>query len=152
MYGDAERLRTEARALTQSASELNDLAQRLMATAVTARWQSSAADAMRQRMRREAALLRAVAAELAGAGSSLSRHAAAVEAMQARIRAIERTAHALLQAALRVASSVLAAATQAGDDLAVRLRALMSRLPPPGHLDWLGVPDQLRGLGLTRGG
>jgi len=151
VYADAQRLRADALALARAGSELSGQAGALLASAGSTRWQSSAADAMRRRLAGEAGMLHEVAAGFADAGSALSRHAAAVEALQSQIRAVEQRAHALVQSALHlcaVGSSALASALPGGEDLLRRLRTVLSRLPPPGHPDWLEVPDQLRRLGI----
>lgn len=151
MYGDPQRLRADAQVLGRAGTDLGVQATALVDHARTTTWQSCAADAMRRRMGEDAALLDAVAAEVADAATAMDRHAVAVAAEQARIAAVERSVRALALHALHAATTA-AAVLPGGDDLVRRLQSLIARFPARGALEWLELPGQLSGLGATGGG
>ena len=135
MYGDTDAVRALARTMRGGADAVRHEADSLAARAAASLWQGLAADAMRARVRAQAAGLRDAAALADDAAAALERHADAVDRLKALIAAIERKAMALVEAARdRLTGLVQAVLPDPLDEVMARF------VPPPsGHRDWLTV-------------
>lgn len=148
MYGDTTVIRRLARELRDRATDIRAEADHLVARADGVPWSGLAADALRRRTHQRAAALRRSAGLHDDAADALDRHAAEVDRLKDLIAAIERRAHALVDAARdrladlgnSLVDGVEHVLPDAGDELLDRF------VPPaPGSREWLGV--DLPGLG-----
>lgn len=119
MYGDSAIMRKRSTQLREQGGDIATMADRLVSQSDAVAWTGRAADAMRDRVRERAALLRECAADHETAAESLDRHRTEVERHKDAIAETERRAQRLL--------------ADHGDDPALR-----DFTPPPsGHRDWL---------------
>ena len=148
MYGDTAVIRHLARELRHRAADIRTEADHLVARADGVPWSGLAADALRRRTHDRAAVLRHSAGLHDDAADALDRHAAEVDRVKDLIAAIERRAHALVDAARErladighgIVDGFEHVLPDAGDELLDRF------VPPaPGSREWLGV--DLPGLG-----
>jgi hypothetical protein len=135
MYGDTHAIRALAGTMRGHSAAIITEADALLARAEGTAWEGLAADAMRLRVREQAASLRRTAALHDEAASALERHAERVDRLKALIAAIEHQAMALVEAARsRLSGLVDAVLPDPVDELLARF------VPPPsGHRDWLGI-------------
>ena len=140
MYGDPQRLRALAAHLEAAGHDVDAGARRLDRSAAAVRWQSTAAGEMQRRARAHVHAMRGVALRFSEAADAVRHHADAVEHQLADIQAVEARVRRLVED-LRGAGPGAAASTR-------RARFGDLRLPPPGHLDWLGVPAALAARGI----
>jgi hypothetical protein len=143
MYGDTEAIRGLARTMREQGAALRSEATTLLARAEAVAWQGLAADAMRGRVRAQAAALRRTAELSCQAAVALDLHADEVDRRKALIAEIEHRVTALVSAARdRLAGLVSSVLPDPVDEL------LAGFVPPPhGHRDWLLVDLP----GLSRG-
>lgn len=134
VYGDPRHLRAMAAVLEREAAATRLRARLLQGAADTARWQSTAADAMRGRAAGVARSLLGVAALYERAHDDLLAHARAVEERVAMIEAVEARIRHLVE--------------RAGQD-ALQQAATLT-LPPSGHAAWLDLADRLARGGALR--
>ncbi len=143
MYGDTEAIRRLARTMRDQAAALRSEAATLQARSEAVPWQGLAADAMRGRVRAQAAALRRTAELSDDAAVALGHHADEVDRLKALIAEIEHHVMALVSAAKdRLAGLVSSVLPDPLDELLARFVP-----PPPGHRDWLRVDLP----GLSRG-
>lgn len=143
MYGDTEAIRGLARTMREQGAALRSEAATLVARAEAVPWQGVAADAMRVRVRAQAAALHRTAELSDHAAGALDHHADEVDRRKALIAEIEHRVTALVSAARdRLAGLVSSVLPDPVDEL------LAGFVPPPhGHRDWLLVDLP----GLSRG-
>ena len=146
MYGDPSHIRQIAVRLERRADDLRAEAEALQAASERVAWVSVAADSMRARAGEQRDRLRAVAVDYDEAADRVRRHAAEVQRLLDLIASIERQATSIVDAAADRVRGTLADLAHGvkdvltpGDEEDRRLVAIA--LPPPGHLDWLDVPD-----------
>ena len=151
VYGEPRKIRDVAERLAARAETLRAQARELHAHSETVAWVSVAADRMRQRARDRRDELRAVADAYDEAAERVRAHADRVQHLLDLIATIETQAHAIIAGAVdRVDDAVAAvlsglkAALSSGDE-ADRAIA-QTPTPPPGHRDWLAMPDRLPGI------
>ena len=133
MYGRPEELRALARSVGCLADDVRRHCAALERAAVTTRWVSTSAEAMRHRLREQSRALTAAATRLDAAETALRAHAGEVERRLQLIAEAEERVRALVRAA-----------TAAGEQHAVRTLNRMADLPPAGSRSWL---DLAAGLG-----
>jgi hypothetical protein len=135
MYGDTEAIRALARTMRAQGAALRSESSTLLSRAEAVPWQGLAADAMRARVRAQAASLRRTARLSDDAAGALDRHADEVDRLKALIAEIERRVTAMVAAARdRLAGLVASLLPDPLDELLDRF------VPPPsGHRDWLLV-------------
>lgn len=131
MYGDTAALTRRTTQLRDQAADLRAVADRLVTQADEVAWTGRAADAMRERVRERAGLLRRLAALHDTAADSLAAHLAEVDRLKDAIAQIERRAEALTAEARARTTQGLA---EPGDEVWHGFSG-----PPAGHRDWLGV-------------
>lgn len=149
MYGDTVVLRGLAQRMEDQAREIRREAEDLVRCSNEVLWSGRAAEAMRQRMRERAGALRATAAEHEDAGAALRAHADRVDAVKARIDSIARRVQWMVEDATSRMATLVRDRGAAGRDLLLEQVdeiLLGFRPPPPGHRDWLEVPDRLPGV------
>ena len=151
MYGEPRKIREVAERLERRADQLRAEADELHTASETTGWVSVAADRMREAARERRDELVRVAREYDEAALRVREHAAEVQRLLDLIGAIERQVRALVSEAVdRVKDAAGAVvdgikdALSPGDERDRRLAA--TPLPPPGHRDWLELPDQLPGV------
>lgn len=135
MYGDTDVIRGLARTMRAQGAALREEATMLLAHAEATAWQGLAADAMRARVRSQAAGLRGTADLADEAALALDRHADEVDRLKALIAALERQVTALVAAARdRLGGLLSTVLPDPVDELLARF------VPPPsGHRDWLTI-------------
>ncbi len=99
MYGDTTVIRRRAAELRERAGEIRAEADRLVARTDAAGWLGQAGDALHQRVRERAVVLRRSAARHEDAAEALQRHAHEVERLQRLIEEVERRVRRLVDAA-----------------------------------------------------
>src|SRR5690242_18044120 len=99
MYGDTEAIRALARTMRAQGAALRSESGTLLARAEAVPWQGLAADAMRARVRAQAASLRRTARLSDDAAAALDRHADEVDRLKALIADIERRVTAMVATA-----------------------------------------------------
>jgi methyl-accepting chemotaxis protein len=151
MYGEPRKIREVAERLERRADKLRAEADGLHAASDTITWVSVAADRMREHARERRDELVQVSREYDEAALRVREHAAEVQRLLDLIGAIERQVRAIVSAAIdRVKDAVGAVldgikdALSPGDEEDRRIAA--TPLPPPGHRDWLAMPDQVPGV------
>lgn len=151
MYGEPRRIREVAERLERRADELRAEADGLHTASETIAWVSVAADRMRAHARERRDELVQVAREYDEAALRVREHAAEVQRLLDLIGAIERQVRAIVSEAVdRVKDAVGAVvdgikdALSPGDEQDKRLAA--TPMPPPGHKDWLDMPDTVPGV------
>ncbi len=151
MYGEPRKIREVAERLAARAEELRAQARELHARSETVAWVSVAADRMRQRACDRRDELHAVADAYDEAAQRVRAHADRVQHLLDLIADIEKQVHAIIAGALERANAAvdavvggIKAALSSGDEAD---RAIAKTpTPPPGHRDWLDMPDLLPGI------
>ncbi len=153
MYGEPRKIREVAERLERRAEELRTEADALHVASEEVSWVSVAADRMRAHARERRDELLQVAREYDEAARAVRAHASEVQRLLDLISAIERQVRAIVGEAIdRVKNAVgkvlhgIEDALTPGDEADKRLAE--TPLPPPGHKDWLDMPDRVRGLTL----
>lgn len=153
MYGEPSKIREVAERLERRADDLRSEADELHTASQEIGWTSVAADRMRERAGHRRDDLRAVAREYDQAAEEVRQHAAEVQRLLDLIANIERQARALISGALdRIGDAVsdviggIKDALSPGDEADKRLAETPT--PPPGHKDWLHMPDLIPGIRL----
>lgn len=151
MYGEPRRIREVAERLERRATQLRTEAHEFHHACDTSAWVSVAGDRMRAQagMRRDE--LTQVARGYDEAAEKVRVHAREVQRLLDLIATIERQVHAIIHEALgRVRDAVssvahgLKDALTPGDEEDRRLAETPT--PPPGHRDWLAMPDLVPGV------
>lgn len=153
MYGEPRKIREVAERLERRAQQLRSEADQLHTASETSPWVSVAGDRMRAHARGRRDELLGVAREYDEAAERVRAHAAEVQRLLDLIATIERQVRAIIGEALgrindalsSVASGIKDALTP-GDENDRRLAETPT--PPPGHKDWLDMPDVVRGVRL----
>jgi hypothetical protein len=151
MYGEPSRIREVAARLESRAGQLRGEADVLHAASEEVGWVSLAADRMREQARQRRDELRGVARQYDDAAARVRAHAAEVQRLLDLIASIERQVRSIISGAVDrvqgalsdIAHGVKDALTP-GDEDAERLAGLDT--PPPGHRDWLDMPDLVPGV------
>jgi hypothetical protein len=153
MYGEPSKIREVADRLDRRAQQLRAEADELHAASEEVGWTSLAADRMRDQARQRRDELSGVAREYDEAAARVRAHAAEVQRLLDLIATIERQARAIISAALdRVQEAVsdvfhgIKDALTPGDESDRRVAETPT--PPPGHRDWLDMPDVIPGIRL----
>ena len=152
MYGEPKKIREVAERLEARADTLRSQASEIHARSEESPWVSVAADRMREMARERRDELHAVARDYDDAAQRVREHAAEVERILDLIAAIEKKAKAIISAAFdRISgavSDVLGGIKDAlpGDEDDRRIAETST--PPPGHKDWLDIPDIIPGIRL----
>lgn len=153
MYGEPRKIREVAERLESRAAMLRAEADELHAASENSPWISVAGDRMREQARARRDELVAVAREYDEAAQRVREHAAEVQRLLDLIAAIERQVRAIIGEAIdRVADAVSSVvngikdALTPGDEEDRRLAETPT--PPPGHKDWLDMPDVVPGVRL----
>jgi len=153
MYGEPRRIREVAERLERRAEELRVEADRLHATSESCPWVSAAAERMRAHARERRDEVRAVAREYDEAAAQVRAHAAEVQRLLDLLAAIERQVRAIVSAAVSRLEEAVGAvvdgikdALSPGDEQDRRI--VETPLPPPGHRDWLDMPEAVPGVRL----
>lgn len=151
MYGEPRKIREVAERLERRAAQLRAEADELHTASETLPWVSTAADRMREQARTRRDELVQVAREYDEAAEKVRQHAAEVQRLLDLIATIERQVRALVSEAIsRVRDAVssiahgIKDALTPGDEDDKRLAE--TPCPPPGHRDWLDMPDQVPGV------
>lgn len=151
MYGEPRKIREVAERLERRAGQLRSEADELHTASETIAWVSVAADRMREHARERRDELVQVAREYDEAAHRVREHAAELQRLLDLIGAIERQVRAIVSEAIdRVTDAVGAVvdgitdALSPGDEQDEKLAA--TPMPPPGHKDWLEMPDQVPGV------
>ncbi|MGN0065840.1 MAG: hypothetical protein ACI379_16515 [Nocardioides sp.] len=150
MYGDTAVIRGLATQMDDQAKEIRSEADGLVRSSEQVLWEGRAAEAMRQRMKERAVSLRETATEHEDAAQALRSHADNVDRLKALIDSIARKVQGLIEGAKsRLASLAQTAVDKLTDVLPDPFDDFLARFtpPPPGHKDWLDVPDQIPGAG-----
>jgi hypothetical protein len=137
-------MRRDADDIAVQAEDLRREADRVAHAAETVAWHSVAADAMRAQMRERAGEIRGAATRFDDAAAALRAHAAEVEERLELIAAIENKVRGLVAGAWDRAGDIAGKVVDAltPDELFdEELRRFDP--PPPGHKDWLSVPNRL---------
>lgn len=151
MYGEPCRIRAIAERLESRAAQLREEAEALVAASEGVPWVSLAADRMREQSQRRREELRDVARGYDEAAERVRAHAAEVQRLLDLIAAIEAQARSLVAAAAdRVQGALADVAAGLQDALTPGERAdrwlAELAVPPPGHRDWLQMPDLVPGI------
>lgn len=153
MYGEPRKIREVAERLERRAQQLRSEADQLHTASETSPWMSVAGDRMRAHARGRRDELLGVAREYDEAAERVRAHAAEVQRLLDLIATIERQVRAIIGEALgrindalsSVASGIKDALTPGDED---DRRLAETPTPPPGHKDWLDMPDVVRGVRL----
>ena len=153
MYGEPRKIREIADRLDHRAETLRARAAELHHRSETVQWRSAAADRMRQSAAERRDELVAVARDYEEAATQVRRHADRVQELLDLIASIEKQARAIIseafdraKAAIDSVVSGIKDALSMGDEQARTIA--QTPTPPPGHKDWLDVPDVLPGIRL----
>lgn len=153
MYGEPSKIREVAERLERRADQLRTEADDLHTASQETGWVSVAADRMRAQATQRRDELRGVAREYDEAAQKVRDHAAEVQRLLDLIATIEHQARAIIAGAIdRVKDAVsdviggIKDALTPGDEHDKRLAE--TPLPPPGHKDWLDMPDVIPGIRL----
>ncbi|MFC4783157.1 hypothetical protein ACT8ZV_01685 [Nocardioides sp. MAHUQ-72] len=153
MYGEPSRIREVAARLERRADQLRTEADELHEASQEVGWTSVAADRMREQARLRRDELRGVAREYDEAAQKVREHAAEVQRLLDLIASIERQVRSIisgaldrLQGALSDLAHGIKDALTPGEESDRRLANLDT--PPPGHRDWLDMPDVVPGIRL----
>lgn len=153
MYGEPSKIREVAQRLERRADRLRSEADELHTASQDVAWVSVAADRMREQARQRRDDLRAVAREYDEAAQQVRDHAREVARLLDLIATIERQARSIISAAIdRLRGAVcdviggIKDALSPGDEDDRRLAETPT--PPPGHKDWLDMPDVIPGIRL----
>lgn len=153
MYGEPRKIREVAERLERRAEQLRAEADELHTASETSPWVSVAGDRMREHARARRDELREVAREYDEAAEKVRAHAAEVQRLLDLIAAIERQVRAIIGEAISrvkdalssVANGIKDALTPGDED---DRRLAETPTPPPGHKDWLDMPDVVPGVRL----
>ena len=153
MYGEPHKIREVAERLERRAEQLRSEADELHAASETSPWVSVAGDRMRAHARERRDELLGVAREYDEAAEKIRDHAAEVQRLLDLIAAIERQVRAIIgEAVSRIKDAVSAIAGGIKDALTPGdeddKRLAETPTPPPGHQDWLDMPDVVPGVRL----
>ena len=150
MYGEPRKIREVAERLERRADGLRAEADALHTASEEIAWVSVAADRMRRHARDRRDELVQVAREYDEAAREVREHAAEVQRLLDLIAAIERQVRAIVSEAIdRVKDAVGAVVDGIRDALSPGdedKRLAETELPPPGHKEWLDIPDQVPGV------
>jgi len=153
MYGEPRKIREVAERLESRAEQLRSEADELHTASQNSPWVSVAGDRMRAHARERRDELRGVAREYDEAAQKVRDHAVEVQRLLDLIAAIERQVRAIIgEAVSRLKDAVSAVvggikdALTPGDEDDRRLAETPT--PPPGHKDWLDMPDAVPGVRL----
>lgn len=153
MYGEPGKIREVAERLERRADQLRTEADELHTASQEIGWTSVAADRMREQAGQRRDDLRAVARDYEEAAQKVREHAAEVQRLLDLIATIERQARAIIAGAIdRIGDAVsdviggIKDALTPGDEADKRLAETPT--PPPGHKDWLDMPDVIPGIRL----
>lgn len=153
MYGEPAKIREVAQRLERRAEALRAEADALHSASEAVAWTSVAAQRMREQAAQRRDELVRVAREYDEAAEKVRAHAAEVQRLLDLIASIERQVRAIIAEALdRLKSAVSAVvngikdALTPGDEEDRRLAETAT--PPPGHRDWLDMPDVVPGVRL----
>ena len=151
MYGEPRKIREVAERLERRAEQLRSEADELHTASETSPWVSVAGDRMRAHARERRDELVGVAREYDEAAEKVRAHAAEVQRLLDLIAAIERQVRAIISDAFdRVKDAVSSIAGGIKDALAPGdeddKRLAETPTPPPGHKDWLDMPDVVPGV------
>lgn len=153
MYGEPRKIREVAERLERRAEQLRAEADELHTASENSPWVSVAGDRMRAHARARRDELAGVAREYDEAAEKVRAHAAEVQRLLDLIATIERQVRAIISEALdriqdaisSVASGIKDALTPGDED---DRRVAETPSPPPGHKDWLDMPDCVPGVRL----
>jgi len=153
MYGEPHKIREVAERLERRAEQLRSEADELHTASETSPWVSVAGDRMRAHARERRDELLGVAREYDEAAERIRDHAAEVQRLLDLIAAIERQVRAIIgEAVSRIKDAVSAIAGGIKDALTPGdeddKRLAETPTPPPGHKDWLDMPDVVPGVRL----
>ncbi len=153
MYGEPHKIREVAERLERRAGQLRSEADELHTASETSPWVSVAGDRMRAHARERRDELLGVAREYDEAAERIRDHAAEVQRLLDLIAAIERQVRAIIgEAVSRIKDAVSAIAGGIKDALTPGdeddKRLAETSTPPPGHKDWLDMPDVVPGVRL----
>ena len=153
MYGEPARIRQVAERLERRADDLRRQAGELLARSESVGWASAAADRMRVEARERHDELRRVAAGYDEAAQRVREHADRVQELLDLIASIEQQARRIIDGAVDAVRSAVDAvvggikdAFTDGDREAERIAN--TPCPPPGHKDWLDMPELIPGIRL----
>lgn len=153
MYGEPIKIREIAERLDRRAETIRARAGELLSRSDSVEWRSAAADRMRAVARERHEELVRVALDYEEAAQRVREHADRVQEVLDTIASIERQARAIISSAFDrardAASDVLDGIKDAltpGDEAAQRIAG--TETPPPGHRDWLDIPDLIPGIRL----
>lgn len=153
MYGEPSKIREVAERLEHRADQLRAEADELHTASEEVGWVSLAADRMREQASQRRDDLRQVAREYDEAAAKVRAHAAEVQRLLDLIATIERQVRSLISGAIDRVQGALSDIADGikdvlspGDESDRRLADLDT--PPPGHRDWLDVPDVVPGIRL----
>lgn len=153
MYGEPHKIREVAERLERRAEQLRSEADELHTASETSPWVSVAGDRMRDHARERRDELLGVARKYDEAAERIRDHAAEVQRLLDLIAAIERQVRAIIgEAVSRIKDAVSAIAGGIKDALTPGdeddKRLAETSTPPPGHKDWLDMPDVVPGVRL----
>lgn len=151
MYGEPGRIREVAERLERRAEQLRATAEELHAATEATGWTSVAADRMREQARLRRDEIRVVARDYDEAAQQVRAHAAEVQRLLDLIATIERQVRAIIGEAVsrvrtalsEVAGGIRDALTPGDQD---DRRLADTPTPPPGHKEWLDMPDVVPGV------
>jgi septal ring factor EnvC (AmiA/AmiB activator) len=151
MYGEPRKIREVAERLERRGDALRAEADALHTASEDIAWVSVAADRMRGHARDRRDELVQVAREYEEAARKVREHAAEVQRLLDLIAAIERQVRAIVSEAIdRVKDAVgnvisgIQDALSPGDEEDKRVAE--TPMPPPGHKDWLDMPEHVPGV------
>lgn len=151
MYGEPRRIREVAERLERRAEQLRHQADQLHSRSESVQWVSLAADRMRRAAADRRDELVQVARDYEEAAQRVREHADRVEELLDLIASIEKQARAIIDGAIHAVRSAADAIVSGikdafdGDDEQAR-RIARTATPPPGHMAWLDVPEQIPGI------
>ena len=153
MYGEPHKIREVAERLESRAEQLRAEADELHTASETSPWVSVAGDRMRAHARERRDELVGVAREYDEAAEKVRAHADEVQRLLDLIAAIERQVRAIIgEAVSRIKDAVSSIASGIKDALTPGdeddRRLAETPTPPPGHKDWLDMPDVVPGVRL----
>ena len=153
MYGEPSRIRDVAERLERRAEQLRAEADELHAASEAVAWTSVAADRMRGHARARRDEIRAVAGEYDEAAQKVRAHAAEVQRLLDLIATIERQVRSIISDALSRVNDALAGIASGIKDALTPgdqedRRIAQTPTPPPGHKDWLDMPEVVPGVRL----
>lgn len=153
MYGEPRRIREVAQRLERRAEQLRAEADHLHAASEHSPWVSVAGDRMREHARARRDELADVARTYDEAAGAVRVHASEVQRLLDLIADVERQVRVIIGEAVgRVRDAVSSVASGIKDALTPGdeqdRRIAETPTPPPGHRDWLDLPDLVPGVRL----